>query len=178
MPVILVRHCETGANRSGRYNGHGDVPLSPGGVRRASAIAGELAGSGAVAVYSSDLRRALQTAGPIAGRLGLEVHPLADLRELHFGAWEGLTHAEVVSRWPAEAERWIADPEQVAPPEGETLGALRHRTGQALSRLQLAHPGQTIVVVTHGGPMRALLAARRGCSFWEVQVAPGSWILL
>jgi broad specificity phosphatase PhoE len=107
-------------------------------------------------VLTSPLRRARATATTVAAALGLE--PLADddLAETDFGAWEGLTFAEVRERFPAELDAWLGSVE-VAPPGGESFAATAARTARARDRLVAAYPGRTVVVVTHVTPIKTLL---------------------
>jgi broad specificity phosphatase PhoE len=119
------------------------------------------------AVYSSPLQRAYNTALPIAARHGLEVQTLDDLRESNFGTWEGLSHAEVVARSPEDAQQlhtWEQNA-SVAPPGGESFEAMQERVCAVVERLVQAHPDQTIVLVSHVGPIKVLLCAALGAPF-------------
>lgn len=101
------------------------------------------------AVYSSDLVRAYETARIVADRLGLPVTTLSELREKHFGTWEGLTDDEVLRRYPsARGGHWG---------DGETSEQLSQRVLTALRRIAAEHPDGQVLVVAHGGPLRALL---------------------
>src|ERR1700731_3791071 len=79
-------------------------------------------------------------------------------RETDFGAWEGLTFAEVRERWPAEMSAWLADPE-VAPPGGESFTDVSARVTAALDRVLAARAGQTVLIVSHVTPIKTLVAA-------------------
>jgi broad specificity phosphatase PhoE len=147
--LVLVRHGETDWNRDGRVQGHTDVPLNDTGRQQARAVADLLAEQPLSAAYSSDLARALETATIVAGPLGLEVVALEGLREKHFGSWEGLTGDEVRARYPQAATGHWGD--------GETTEAMTARVLGALHEIAAAHPGEAVLVVTHGGPMRAVL---------------------
>jgi ribonuclease H / adenosylcobalamin/alpha-ribazole phosphatase len=129
-----------------RYSGLSDVPLTETGLRQAGAAAKRLAGAGISAIVSSPLQRAVQTAGEVAAATGVGVTTDEDLRETDFGAWEGLTFAEVRERWPAELTTWLADP-AVPPPGGESFAAVNER----------AH--QTILIVSHVTPIKTLVAS-------------------
>lgn len=145
--ILLVRHGETDWNRDRRWQGHADPPLNEEGRRQAQALAEALAGEDVAAVYSSDLLRAHETARIVAERLGLEVTALPDLREVDVGSWSGLTRDEIAHRFPG-AERWEG---------GETREEMAERVLGAVRRIAAAHPGGRVLVVTHGGPVRALL---------------------
>ncbi|HYG58537.1 MAG TPA: histidine phosphatase family protein [Symbiobacteriaceae bacterium] len=172
MKLYLVRHGETAGNIQHRYVGWQDPPLTRHGLRQAEALARALASEPVTAVYSSDLTRAQQTARPIAACLDLPVQTRMALREVSFGQWDGLTYDEIQARDPAHLEAWLADPERVAPPGGETLAQLRARL---LTALPIA---EGALLVTHGGPIRTLVAHFTGRPFWDLQVPPGSVTVL
>jgi probable phosphoglycerate mutase len=159
--LYLARHGETDWNAAGRWQGQTDIPLNPRGREQARDIAKRLRAEGIASVASSDLLRARETAGIVAEALGLEVgHVHADLRERRFGRFEGLTREEVAARFPAEWARYLADPGP-APPGGESRGGLLSRLLPAVRSAaeRLAPP---LLVVMHGGAMRALLADHLG----------------
>ncbi len=162
--LILVRHGETMANRGMRYVGSRDDALTEHGRVQAEQLAEALSALPVAAVYSSPRQRAYQTALPIAARHQIEVQILDDLRESDFGSWEGLSRAEVMERSTQDAEHllaWESDT-ALAPPEGESLDAMYRRVSAAIARLSEAHPGQTLVLVSHVGPTKAVLCAALG----------------
>jgi alpha-ribazole phosphatase/probable phosphoglycerate mutase len=109
-----------------------------------------LAGERLDAVYSSDLVRAHETARIVAEPRGLDVTALPDLREKDFGTWEGLTDDEILVRFPdAQHGHWG---------DGETTEDVARRVVAALLRIAESHPGGRVLVVSHGGPLRAALA--------------------
>ncbi len=162
--LILVRHGETIANRSFRYIGSSDEPLSEHGVTQAQQLAEALAILPIKAVYSSPLERAYRTAIPIAERHGLEARRLDALREMSFGSWESLTRAEVLARSEEDARQlraWEQDA-TIAPPGGESFAAMQQRVREAVERLVQEHPDQTIALVSHVGPIKVLLCEAMG----------------
>ncbi len=147
--ILLVRHGETDWNRERRVQGHTDVPLNEAGRDQARVLAGELANEPFTVVYSSDLARAFETATILAQPRSLTVTALATLREKNFGTWEGLTDTEVLSRYPdAHTTGWG---------DGETTEEMAARMLGAVREIGAGNPGGTVLVVTHGGPMRAVL---------------------
>jgi broad specificity phosphatase PhoE len=156
--LLLVRHGETDWNAEGKLQGHTDRPLNDYGRRQAQALADKLAGESIDAVYASDLSRARETAEIVGEKLGLTVAVDPDLREKNWGNWEGLTSDE---RLHIEFE-------------GETSEAHRDRTLSAVQRIVERHPGERVVVVTHGGSLRRIQAAVSGfalpvienCAVW------------
>ncbi len=156
---LLVRHGETLANREFRYIGERDDALSERGEEQAERLADALAIFPIAAIYSSPLSRAYRTAQPIAARLQQEVQVLSALAEGRFGAWEGLSRAEVLASGPLAEQQlraWEADPTQ-APPGGESFADLQARVGLAVEQLAEVHPDQTVVLVSHVGPIKVLL---------------------
>jgi phosphoserine phosphatase len=147
--ILLVRHGETDWNRERRVQGHSDTPLNETGRTQARALLEEIVGEEIDAVYSSDLLRAHETARIVAEARGLEVTAIRDLRERHFGSWEGLTGDEILVRFPDAADGPWGD--------GETKQEMRRRVLDALQRIAEAHPDGRVLVVSHGGPLRAVL---------------------
>jgi broad specificity phosphatase PhoE len=115
-------------------------------------------------IVSAQLQRAYQTAIPIAERHTLETLKLDALRECNFGAWEGLSRAEVFARSPQEARHlheWERDM-VIAPLAGERFADMHRRVCAAVEQLARAHSAQTIVLVSHVGPIKVLLRAAMG----------------
>ena len=151
--IVLARHGETEWNRVGRWQGHADPPLTETGRQQATELADGLAGDGIAAVYSSDLRRASETARVVGDRLGLPVTEDRALREIDVGSWSGLTRDEVRERFPEGFARWLGG--EIGH-DGETREQLTERVVGAVERIAAAHDGETVLIVTHGGSIRAL----------------------
>lgn len=150
--LCLVRHGETAWNAERRLQGHLDVPLNEVGRRQAEAAARSLTGHGFAAVYSSDLCRARETATAAARVLALDLTIEPELRERHYGDFQGLTYKEARERFPSDYERFHArDAEFAFAGGGESLTAFAVRVRRVLSRIASVHPGQQVLVVTHGG---------------------------
>ena len=159
--LIFVRHGQTNGNVEGRWQGWTDTPLNELGSKQADLAArrlGELKGQ-VHALYSSPLSRAYQTAQPIAQSLGLPVRLVEDLKEFHFGEIESMTFDEVADKFPQLLARWDDRHDlSFAYPGGETRIAFMQRIADALDVLVTRHPQDTIVVVSHGGALRATLS--------------------
>jgi broad specificity phosphatase PhoE len=153
--LLLIRHGETLWNREGRFQGHADSALSPLGEEQARRCASFLEGIVITAVCASDLQRAARTAAVIADGRELTVACSADLREVCLGEWEGLLTSEAEARDPEIWAQWRADSLHHRPPGGESLEALAARTVCFLESVVKLHPGETVAVVTHGGPIKA-----------------------
>jgi probable phosphoglycerate mutase len=157
--MLLVRHAETAMTAERRYSGRSDVPLSPRGAEQAAAVAGLVGSYGQplVAVVTSPLTRCMQTARVLAGSCGNP--PVVvddDLVECDFGAWDGMTFAEVRTRFPAELSRWLAST-AAAPPGGESMQAVAKRVRRCVARLRESYPAATIAVVSHVTPIKLML---------------------
>ncbi|GGQ16171.1 bifunctional RNase H/acid phosphatase [Streptomyces roseolilacinus] len=161
---VLLRHGETALTPEKRFSGSGgsDPELSAVGRRQAEAVAAALAARGTVReIVSSPLLRCRQTAATVAGRLGLDVRIEDGLREADFGAWEGLTFAEVRERYPDDLDAWLASP-KAAPTGGESFAAVSRRVAAARDRLTERHAGRTVLVVTHVTPIKTLVRLALG----------------
>lgn len=155
----IVRHGETEYNAEDRWQGAGtDLPLNDRGRAQAEAVAARLADRDFAALYTSPMIRARQTAGAIARRTGLEPIEIEALREADHGHWEGKTKDEILADWSAAWQAFEADPMGVRRPGGESYGDTADRVWPALEAIAAGHPGQDVVVVTHGGPLRLVLS--------------------
>ncbi|KAJ8770731.1 hypothetical protein K2173_021378 [Erythroxylum novogranatense] len=157
--VIVVRHGETEWNASGKIQGHLDVELNEVGREQAALVGDRVSREFKVsAVYSSDLKRALVTAETIADRCGLsEVFKDPDLRERNLGDIQGLTIREAATvRTKAYQAFKSHSTSQEIPGGGESLDQLYQRCTSSLQRIAKKHIGQCVVVVSHGGAIRAL----------------------
>ena len=163
--LLLVRHGETDWNRERRFQGHADQPLNEAGREQARELAEILAGEDIDAVYSSDLRRARETAEILAGRLDAEVVALRELREIDVGSWQGLSWPEIEERHPDGAARWHRDGHGWD--GGESYVQLGERIVRALQDIAARHPGGRVLVVGHGGTVRATRAFVEGVSVVE-----------
>ncbi len=161
--IILVRHGETDWNRDRRFQGHADVVLNETGRAQVRALAARLADEQFAIAYTSPLRRAAESAEILGAVLGLEVRPCEALKEVHVGSWAGLTVPEVETRFPDGHRVWLDS--RAGWDDGETYDELGKRVVTGLGRIAAAHPDAHVLAVTHGGPIRAILAAARGLSF-------------
>jgi broad specificity phosphatase PhoE len=163
--VHLARHGESDWNAAGRWQGHADRPLTEVGRRQAAELAERLASVRLDAVYSSDLLRARETAEPVAERHGLEVTALQALREVDVGAWSGLSRPEVERQFPEAFARWRDGGQGWE--DGETYEQMTARVVDAVLEIAAAHPDGEVLVVAHGGPIRALHAVALGLDISE-----------
>jgi broad specificity phosphatase PhoE len=159
--VYLVRHGETSWNAEQRFQGHLDVELSRKGISQAEALATWIADQPVhfAALFSSDLKRAVQTAQIIGRRVGLVPQLYRGLREVHGGEWQGLVRAEIEARFPGKLHLWDAQLDSFTVPGGESLPDVQERIYTTYERIVAAHPGEAIIIVSHGAALTALLAA-------------------
>ncbi|MCD5401671.1 histidine phosphatase family protein [candidate division NPL-UPA2 bacterium] len=147
--LILVRHGETDWNRVDRIQGWLDIPLNKEGIKQAERLAKELSGMKIAAIYSSPLKRAWQTAKAIAERQHLGIKKVSALKEINQGKWQGLLVSEARRRYKRLYSRWLCEPLEVRPPEGESLEEASQRVEKACQRIVANHPQETICLVTH-----------------------------
>ena len=160
--LILVRHGQSTANAKGTWQGQMDFPLSDEGRKQAGMAGLALSRETFDGLYSSPLSRAFETASIIRTRCGFrgEVVPLEGLSERSGGILEGYTWAEQEQRNPELAKKFLAIPEEDrwVLVGAETDEEVIARFGEALASIAARHPeGSRIVIVTHGGVMRAYL---------------------
>ena len=161
--LLLVRHGETDWNRDGRWQGGSDTRLNDVGREQARALAQQLDGEIDV-LYSSDLARARETAEIVAAKLGLEVRLDPRLRERGFGSWEGLTTTEIEERFADAHRRWLAG-EGAGADDAEAFEDFSARVEDFLSDVLRLHPGEEVLVVSHGGSIRVIHALAAGVDY-------------
>ncbi|MBI0297783.1 bifunctional RNase H/acid phosphatase [Streptomyces sp. PRKS01-29] len=162
---VLLRHGETPLTPEKRFSGSGgtDPGLSDVGRLQAERVAAALAARGTIqAVVASPLRRCRETAEVVARRLGLEVRVEEGLRETDFGAWEGLTFAEVKERYPDDLDAWLASTEVAPTGGGESFAAVTRRVALSRDKLIARYPGRTVLLVTHVTPIKTLVRLALG----------------
>ena len=162
--IHLARHGETDWNRELRWQGHRDQPLNARGREQAHALAQSLARSNVAAVYSSDLQRAAETARIVAESLRLPVRLDPALRELDVGSWEGHTLSELEARCPEAVARWQEHGEP-GWENGESHEEMATRVVATIRSIAARHDGQDVLVISHGGPIRALKALAAGLDY-------------
>ncbi|MGW0369132.1 bifunctional RNase H/acid phosphatase [Streptomyces coeruleorubidus] len=162
---VLLRHGETPLTPQKRFSGSGgtDPSLSDIGRDQAERAAALLARRGTIqAIVSSPLARTRETAGIIAARLGLDMSVDDGLRETDFGAWEGLTFAEVRERHPDDLNAWLASPDAEPTGGGESFAATATRIAATRDKLIAAYTGRTVLLVTHVTPIKTLVRLALG----------------
>ena len=156
--LLLVRHGETDWNQQMRFQGQTDVELNARGREQGGAVALRRRSEPLQAIYSSDLRRAMHTAQIIARYHGLSPAPDADLRELSYGVWEGMSREEILaSEWAELFEKYRKDSLRYRPPGAEYPEQILERSRRVLQHIRQKHHEGTVCIVGHGGSLRALI---------------------
>jgi broad specificity phosphatase PhoE/ribonuclease HI len=186
--LIMVRHGRTALTEGRKISGgDGENPdLSELGNKDATEVAAELARLGndgafgflsrPTVVIHSPIKRAAQTASKIAEMLRAEKVELADLTEIGFGDWDGLTNEELFAGHENQYQAWRGSYD-VAPPSGESLKDFDVRVNRSLDFILERFTGETVVVVAHVMPIRGLLRIANDSSvagFWRVNIGPAS----
>ncbi|MFE4392769.1 MULTISPECIES: bifunctional RNase H/acid phosphatase [Streptomycetaceae] len=177
---VLLRHGETPLTPEKRFSGSGgsDPELSDKGRWQAERAAEALAARGSVqAVVASPMLRTRQTAETVAARLGLEVRYEDGLREVDFGAWEGLTFAEVRERYPDDLTAWLGSAKAKPTGSGESFTTLTHRAGVARDKILARYAGKTVLVVSHVSPIKTLVRLALGAppdSMYRMELSAAS----
>jgi broad specificity phosphatase PhoE len=154
--LLLVRHGESVWNEEERIQGQQDAPLSELGRKQAKALGRRLCDEPITACYSSPLRRATETAQEILSALTSPppIITMPELMERRFGEWEGKCLSDLDK---VEFARWLAAHQLPAPPDGESMGELLLRVEQGLRRILTEVPKGSVLVVGHGGSLKAML---------------------
>lgn len=154
----LLRHGET--ERGGGLRGSLDDALTPlGWQQMRDAVANPAAWQ---RIASSPLQRCARFAEQLSSQLSLPMSLEPDLQELHFGDWEGVSTAQLMETDAEGLGRFWENPYTFTPPNGEPVSAFSERVCGAVLRLQQKHDGERILLISHGGVMRLLLAQARG----------------
>ncbi len=181
---VLLRHGATAGGSEDRLHGSSDVELSPDGREQIRLVAARLGAEGVDVVAASPLKRAWQSARILAG--GRAVRLVSDLREIHFGRWEGLSREEIEASDPILFEDWEKGAPGFEFPGGEPRADFRKRVERGLEQLAQS-PGHSALVVTDRVVIRTICELLTGeeppagepalGEFIELVAQPdGSWI--
>lgn len=175
---LVMRHGQTEMNAAERWLGWNDSPLTPLGREQAEAAGRALTGRKIDAAVASDLGRAMGTArlalaaaGGDSSVLAAGLSPESDLRERHYGDYQGLSTPEIERLYPGSRFTEGRDTRADWRPPGqhaESLEEVGHRVTALLARLAAAHAGQTVLAVTHSGVLRVIDAAATGRTLDEI----------
>ncbi len=153
-----------------------DPGLSDEGREQARRAAEALVERGVEVIVASPMRRTRQTAEIAAAALGLEIEWDEGFVEAAFGAWEGLTFAQVMERSPDDLQAWLSST-AVAPPGGESIDQVTVRVRQARDRMLARHGGRSVLTVSHVTPINTLVRLAidaPASSVYRMRVLPGA----
>jgi broad specificity phosphatase PhoE len=172
---LLIRHGQTDAVGKVMAGWAPGWHLNAAGELQAKQLAQRLSGLPIRAIYSSPLERALETAAPIAETHGLAPETVAGLGELHVGEWQGTSFEELEkqSRW----RDFNSTRGSVRAPGGELMLETQVRMVQEMERMAQRHDGELVAVVSHGDPLRSVIAHALGISLdlmLRFEISPGS----
>ncbi|HKZ02107.1 MAG TPA: histidine phosphatase family protein [Pyrinomonadaceae bacterium] len=163
LTLYFLRHGQTALSREDIFCGSGlDPELTSEGLEMAEAFLNAYREAGWRAVYSSSLRRSIITAQPLCHALGLDLQVRAELNEIGYGRWEGLTKEKVNQEYHDEYIRWLADPAWHAPTGGELAVVIARRVLQAIEEIQQQFTDGNILIVSHKATIRIILCSLLG----------------
>ena len=171
--LLLARHGETEWSKERRYQGHTDLCLSAAGLKQAERLRNHLVSWRIDAIYSSDLKRASTTASIIATGHSREVALRKELREIDFGQFEGLRFEEISWHYPEAVREWLTHNPEVRALKGESMNELAARVSCIIPRLERHAPGETVLIVAHGGSLQVLLCLLLGIGLehrWQIRL--------
>jgi alpha-ribazole phosphatase len=159
--LFLIRHGQTLWNLEGRYQGDRDIELTEEGIRQASLTAGYLSDVDFSNIYSSPLKRAVDTANIInemnKGK-NLKIIIRDNLKEMHFGKWEGMKFEKLGKVYHKEFHKWLSDPYNYCPTGGESFKQVKERSIKEINNIVKENEkGGNVAVVTHGGVILSIL---------------------
>lgn len=180
--LVLVRHGVTEHTVAKRFSG-GLASANPGlsheGRDQMRATAEWLAplADQVTALVASPVRRTRESAEILGARLGQQVQEEPGFAEMEFGAWDGLTFAEVADRHPSELDAWLGSLDAIPGETGESFRTVEARVLAGLDRVLARHHGGTVIVVSHVTPIKTLVAHALESplrSVFRMELAPAS----
>jgi probable phosphomutase (TIGR03848 family) len=172
---LLIRHGETDAVGKSLMGWMPGWHLNDRGRHQVETLAGRLARLPIRAIYTSPLERAIETAEAIARAHGLAPQPVEGLGEVHVGEWEGLSMAELEPR--PDWRQFNSFRSGARPPGGEMMIEVQTRMIRQFQRMQEQHREETVAVVSHGDPLRSVVASSLGLPLdlmLRFEIAPAS----
>jgi broad specificity phosphatase PhoE len=157
--LYLVRHGDTIDELTKKvYKGTIDIPLSSAGTARMKGTARYMSQAGLRAVYTSELSRSIESGRIIAAPHSLDLCVNGAFNEICFGEWEGKSFSEIQEAYPELFARWLGDPLQNTPPDGEPLIAAQERIVTGLCRVIEENRGRNVALVSHAGVLKIILS--------------------
>ena len=163
--LIIIRHAESEHNLLNKIQGHSDSRLSERGLRQARLLGTRIKRIAVNKIYSSDLERAYSTTLEIVRHKKIKVIRDPLLREILLGDWEGMTPEEVDRLYDKGYQKWLKKPSACVIPKAENVAHFRRRITERVRQIARQNRGKTVLIVTHGGAITALLAEWLGADF-------------
>lgn len=174
--IVLIRHGETEWNRLGRFQGRTDVPLNQEGLEQADRLAQRLKEAPLTKIYTSPLSRARKTAEIVNDYHGVEVILQEGLTEVDHGHWTGMFKSQVIEMDGERYKIWLARPDTLVMPEGESLAEVYQRSVGAIQKIVESSVDEAILVCSHDAVNKVLLCHFFGLelsSFWKFKQGNG-----
>lgn len=163
LTLYLLRHGQTELSRADVFCGSGlDPELTPEGLQMAQAFTAAYRAKSWRSIYSSGLRRAIATAEPLCDAVGTTMQVRADLNEIGYGKWEGLTRATVERDYHDDYISWLADPAWHAPTGGELAITIARRSLRVIDEIKQQFSDGDVLVVSHKATIRIILCSLLG----------------
>ena len=163
LTLYFLRHGQTALSREDSFCGSGlDPELTSDGLKMAQAFSDAYRTKPWRAIYSSSLQRSIATAQPLCDSLGMALRVRADLNEIGYGRWEGLTKEKVDREYHDDYVSWLADPAWHAPTGGELAGVIAQRGLQAIDEIKQEFSDESVLVVSHKATIRIILCSLLG----------------
>jgi broad specificity phosphatase PhoE len=165
--LILLRHAEVEEKFHHLFGGRIDMNLSPLGHQQAASLANYLRGHPFDALYASPMKRVQQTLAPLLATTPLQPTLLDGLREMDFGDWTGMKWSDIATRHNANTSQWLELLASGAVNGAENEKTFRARVENSLQQILRDSAGQTVIVASHGGVVRMLLAIGLGLTLGQ-----------
>lgn len=163
LSLYLLRHGQTELSRADNFCGSGlDPELTPEGLQMAQAFAASYRSKSWSAVYCSNLKRSIATAQPLCDGLEISMQVRADLNEIGYGKWEGLSKATVERDYHDDYISWLADPAWHAPTDGELAITIARRSLRVVDEIKQQYPNGNVLLLSHKATIRIILCSLLG----------------
>jgi len=174
--ILLTRHGHVAGINPPRFRGRANLPLTDQGREQAGKVARRIAYTwNPTVVYTSPLARCVDTGAAIAAACGISSQILPDLADLDYGQWQGKNREEARMEDASMLAAWLATPDRVTFPAGESLQDVAARTARALQSVRESAGSETVVLVGHDSVNRVMLAQCLDMplsSYWRIVQDP------
>jgi probable phosphoglycerate mutase len=155
--ILLIRPGTTEYDQQGRVQGTLDIPLCEDGRQEVEAMINELRGQPITAIYASPCQAAEQTAEALGSAIDVKVKTIDKLQNLDHGLWQGMLVADVKSKQPTVYRQWQDQPENICPPQGETLVLAKQRVQAALTKILKKHKADRVLAIVAPEPLTSVI---------------------